>query len=161
MFRIGKEEGVKGLWRGTGAALLREASYSSIRMGLYEPLKHVSSGESLRYCFGPIGGEKAEACLLRNYSPNFDQWAQAWTDDPAHSPLWIKVAAGALSGTIGSAIANPTDVVMIRMQAPVVGTTMPGILLFTLGALQCYVFLVLSLLIHNLYADKFCRCGML
>lgn len=90
MFRIGKEEGVKGLWRGTGAALLREASYSSIRMGLYEPLKH------------------------------------AWTDDPAHSPLWIKVAAGALSGTIGSAIANPTDVVMIRMQAPVVGTTMPG-----------------------------------
>lgn len=41
MFRIGKEEGVKGLWRGTGAALLREASYSSIRMGLYEPLKHV------------------------------------------------------------------------------------------------------------------------
>ena len=42
MFRIGKEEGVRGLWRGTGAALLREASYSSIRMGLYEPLKHVS-----------------------------------------------------------------------------------------------------------------------
>ena len=44
---------------------------------------------------------------------------QAWTDDPAHSPLWIKVAAGSLAGTIGSAIANPTDVVMIRMQAPV------------------------------------------
>ncbi|KAG0563166.1 hypothetical protein M758_8G008600 [Ceratodon purpureus] len=83
LVRIGKEEGVKGLWRGTGAALLREASYSSIRMGLYEPLKH------------------------------------AWTDDPAHSPLWIKVAAGSLAGTIGSAIANPTDVVMIRMQAPV------------------------------------------
>jgi len=54
---------------------------------------------------------------------------QAWTDnDPAaHSPLWVKVLAGASAGTIGSAIANPTDVVMIRMQAPVVGTTISGI----------------------------------
>lgn len=41
LVRIGHEEGVKGLWRGAGAALLREASYSSIRMGLYEPLKLV------------------------------------------------------------------------------------------------------------------------
>lgn len=94
LVRIGHEEGVKGLWRGAGAALLREASYSSIRMGLYEPLK------------------------------------LAWTDDAAHSPLWIKVAAGSLAGTIGSAIANPTDVVMIRMQAPVqapgVGTHIAG-----------------------------------
>uniref|UniRef100_A0A7I4C4L1 Uncharacterized protein n=1 Tax=Physcomitrium patens TaxID=3218 RepID=A0A7I4C4L1_PHYPA len=91
MIRIGREEGVKGLWRGTGAALLREASYSSIRMGLYEPLKHTIAGH-----------------------------------DSAHSPLWIKVAAGSLAGTIGSAIANPTDVVMIRMQAPVAGTSVPG-----------------------------------
>jgi hypothetical protein len=57
-------------------------------------------------------------------------WVQAWTDDPAHSPFWVKIAAGSLAGTIGSAIANPTDVVMIRMQAPVqapvVGTAIPG-----------------------------------
>lgn len=52
---------------------------------------------------------------------------QAWGgDDPAHNPLWIKVAAGSMSGVIGSAIANPTDVVMIRMQAPLVGTTIAG-----------------------------------
>ena len=36
------------------------------------------------------------------------------------------MAAGSMSGVIGSAIANPTDVVMIRMQAPLVGTTIAG-----------------------------------
>ena len=39
--KIWSEEGLKGLWRGTTAALLREASYSSIRMGAYEPFKQV------------------------------------------------------------------------------------------------------------------------
>ena len=36
--------------------------------------------------------------------------------DPAHTPLWKKIAAGATSGMIGSAIANPCDLVKIRMQ---------------------------------------------
>eukprot|EP00250_Pteridium_aquilinum_P011868 c20359_g1_i2 orf=295-1110(+) len=82
LLRISRDEGLTGLWRGTGAALMREASYSSIRMGLYEPFKLM------------LGG-----------------------DDPAHTPLWIKVTAGASAGVIGSAIANPTDVIMVRMQA--------------------------------------------
>ena len=68
---------------------------------------------------------------------------QAWTDDPAHSPLWIKVAAGSLAGTIGSAIANPTDVVMIRMQAPVqapvVGTAIAGNYLAALKLLFLFI----------------------
>lgn len=28
--------------------------------------------------------------------------------DPAHTPLWKKIVAGATSGAFGSAIANPT-----------------------------------------------------
>ena len=36
--------------------------------------------------------------------------------DPAHTPLWKKIAAGGTSGMIGSSIANPTDLVKIRMQ---------------------------------------------
>ena len=80
---------------------------------------------------------------MENIAPNFKLvlillvWVQAWTDDPAHSPLWVKVAAGSLSGTIGSAIANPTDVVMIRMQAPVqapvVGNAITGTYLMALS----------------------------
>jgi len=33
------------------------------------------------------------------------------------SPLWTKLAAGALTGSIASALANPTDVVKVRLQA--------------------------------------------
>eukprot|EP01018_Ginkgo_biloba_P035073 Gb_34130 [translate_table: standard] len=82
LFRIAREEGLGGLWRGTGAALLREASYSSIRMGAYEPFKRA------------LGG-----------------------DEPEHTPLWIKVSAGSAAGIVGSAVANPTDIVIVRMQA--------------------------------------------
>jgi hypothetical protein len=34
-----KEEGVLALWKGVNAAWLREASYTSLRLGLYEPMK--------------------------------------------------------------------------------------------------------------------------
>jgi hypothetical protein len=33
------EEGVLALWKGVNAAWLREASYTSLRLGLYEPMK--------------------------------------------------------------------------------------------------------------------------
>ncbi|GAQ87019.1 mitochondrial substrate carrier protein [Klebsormidium nitens] len=91
--RIAQEEGVLALWKGTSAALLREASYSSIRMGAYEPLKEL------------LGAH-----------------------DPAHTPLWKKLVASATAGMIGSAIANPTDVVMIRMQARRVELTQSQVL---------------------------------
>jgi solute carrier family 25 protein 14/30 len=34
-----QREGISSLWKGLSASLLREGSYSTIRMGLYEPLK--------------------------------------------------------------------------------------------------------------------------
>jgi Mitochondrial carrier protein len=37
--KISKEEGVLSLWKGVNAAWLREASYTSLRLGLYEPCK--------------------------------------------------------------------------------------------------------------------------
>jgi hypothetical protein len=36
---IFKEEGVSAFWKGIGAAWLREASYTSLRLGLYAPIK--------------------------------------------------------------------------------------------------------------------------
>ena len=38
---IWRSEGIRGLYRGFSAAALREATYSSLRFGLYEPLKVV------------------------------------------------------------------------------------------------------------------------
>lgn len=38
---IAAEEGIASFWKGIGAAWMREASYTSIRLGLYEPIKHL------------------------------------------------------------------------------------------------------------------------
>jgi len=37
--KVTGEEGVLALWKGVNAAWLREASYTSLRLGLYEPVK--------------------------------------------------------------------------------------------------------------------------
>ncbi|OWF34706.1 mitochondrial substrate carrier family protein ucpB-like [Mizuhopecten yessoensis] len=79
--RIVRDEGPRGLYKGLVPSLMREGSYSTIRMGAYEPVKVL---------FGAT--------------------------DPAHTPLWKKICAGALTGAIGSSIATPTDLVKVRMQ---------------------------------------------
>jgi hypothetical protein len=37
--KIAREEGLRGLYRGYSAAMVREMTYSSIRFGMYEPIK--------------------------------------------------------------------------------------------------------------------------
>ena len=78
---VARTEGVAGLYRGLQASLIREMSYSGIRMGLYEPSKNL------------LGAT-----------------------DPAHTSLSLKVVAGALTGCTGSLLANPFDLVKVRMQ---------------------------------------------
>ena len=46
--------------------------------------------------------------------------------DRSKTPLYKKIMSGALSGSIGSAIANPTDLVKIRLQAE--GKLEPGMI---------------------------------
>jgi len=80
--RIFSEEGFRGLYKGLVPSMMREGSYSTIRLGAYEPIKF-----------------------------------QLGATDIARTPLWKKIVAGATSGTIGSAIATPTDLVKVRFQA--------------------------------------------
>lgn len=82
VLQIIKDEGIHGLYKGLFASLLREGSYSTIRMGGYDVMKEL------------LGAH-----------------------DPKHTPLWKKIVAGATSGAVGAAIANPTDLVKVRMQA--------------------------------------------
>lgn len=77
-----RDEGFLSFYRGLGASLCREMSYSGIRMGLYEPTKEA------------LGAT-----------------------DPAHTPLALKVLAGAITGATGSVLANPFDLVKVRMQS--------------------------------------------
>jgi len=83
-FAIFQEEGLRGLYRGITASLLREASYSSIRIAGYDLVKELFGHDPM---------------------------------NPGNTPFWKKAAAGLLSGAAGAALANPTDLVKVRMQA--------------------------------------------
>ena len=76
------EEGLWGIWMpGLAASLIRESTYSSIRIGLYPFVKKLYAGNKE----GDIG-------FIR------------------------KFASGLTTGALGSALANPTDLVKIRLQ---------------------------------------------
>jgi len=77
-----RDEGLSAFFKGLAASLLREATYSTIRMGGYEVCKTY---------LGAL--------------------------DPSSAPLWKKITSGAIAGAFGAAIANPTDLVKVRMQA--------------------------------------------
>lgn len=56
-----KEEGVFAFWKGIKAAWLREASYTSLRLGLYSPIKHAmgiknNSSFFLKFLAGSLAG---------------------------------------------------------------------------------------------------------
>lgn len=58
---ISKEEGISAFWKGIGAAWLREASYTSLRLGLYGPIKHAmgltkDSNFFLKFSAGSLAG---------------------------------------------------------------------------------------------------------
>ncbi|KAK2172330.1 hypothetical protein NP493_972g00038 [Ridgeia piscesae] len=79
--RISQEEGVRALYSGLNPALLRQATYGTIKIGLYHSLKRV---------------------LFK---------------DAKDEVLLINVCCGVAAGVISSCIANPTDVLKVRMQS--------------------------------------------
>lgn len=88
--QVVRTEGVAGLYKGIAPAVLRQSVYSSIRMGVYEPIRELVSGGS---------------------------------DQPS---FWQRLLAGGSAGGIGIAVANPTELVKIRMQADSAGTRYRG-----------------------------------
>ncbi|CAD1472006.1 unnamed protein product, partial [Heterotrigona itama] len=81
LLQISRQEGFKALYSGISSAILRQATYGTIKFGTYYSLKKAA----------------------------MDKWE---TDDL----VVINVVCAALAGAISSAIANPTDVVKVRMQ---------------------------------------------
>ena len=58
---IAKEEGIQAFWKGISAAWLREASYTSLRLGLYTPIKQVmgvnnQSNFLMKFTAGSLAG---------------------------------------------------------------------------------------------------------
>lgn len=92
--KIALEEGPTGLWKGVTPALLRQVSYTSICMVLYEPLRDL---------FGANGNNRKEI------------------------PFINKFLAGGCAGAIGISLANPVDVIKVRMQADRSGQLYRGV----------------------------------
>lgn len=78
---ICKEEGISALYSGLKPALLRQATYGTIKIGIYHSLKRLM------------------------------------VHDPMDEKLITNVFCGIIAGVISSCIANPTDVLKVRMQA--------------------------------------------
>lgn len=58
---IFREEGMRAFWKGIDAAWLREASYTSLRLGLYDPIKNVmgvnnKSNFFMKFAAGSLAG---------------------------------------------------------------------------------------------------------
>ncbi|KAJ3150547.1 hypothetical protein HDU89_002953 [Geranomyces variabilis] len=89
LINLVRTEGLRSVYKGLSASLLREGTYSGIRMGGYDACKATIlaiSGD----------GEKR-----RN-----------------GGGLAVKLGGGMASGMIGAAIANPADLLKVRMQTP-------------------------------------------
>lgn len=85
---IATREGLPGLYAGLAPSLLRESTYSALRLGLYGPFRDVLSQ-------GVSG---------------------AGRDAAAPPPLWVRLLAGVASGVVGCAVASPTDLIKVRAQ---------------------------------------------
>ncbi|GAA5854756.1 hypothetical protein JCM8547_004060 [Rhodosporidiobolus lusitaniae] len=80
-----RAEGLGSIYKGLSGSLLREGSYSGIRMGGYDLVK---------------------SSLVKSFP----------LADP--NGFGTKLAAGMASGMVGAAIANPADLLKVRLQAP-------------------------------------------
>eukprot|EP01103_Thecamoeba_quadrilineata_P003055 TRINITY_DN12887_c0_g1_i1.p1 TRINITY_DN12887_c0_g1~~TRINITY_DN12887_c0_g1_i1.p1 ORF type:complete len:318 (+),score=60.48 TRINITY_DN12887_c0_g1_i1:31-984(+) len=96
LLRIVRDESLLGLYKGLVPSLLREGTYSTLRMGGYEIVRDFLARHSSRGAGTNTGT----------------------------TPLWQKILAGMISGALGAAIANPTDLVKVRLQAE--GRLSPG-----------------------------------
>lgn len=101
LFSIMKTEGVRGWARGLEPSMIREMTYSSTRMGAYEPIKDI---------FLKLNGN-GNGNAMRNQTNKGDISAS------------VKFGSALISGGLGAAVTNPFDLVKTRFQAAFPGQT--------------------------------------
>lgn len=95
---ISREEGVKSLYSGIWPAVLRQSTYGTIKFGTYYTLK--------------------------KYAEEHDLLVDKAT---GQEKVWGNILCAVIAGAISSAIANPTDVLKVRMQVAGKGASQLGI----------------------------------
>jgi dicarboxylate transporter 10 len=86
-----RNDGVRGLYSGISASLLRQITYSTVRFGIYEEFKAR---------FVPQPASPGSTSTATNQSP----------------PLLTLIAASSVSGFVGGIVGNVADVLNVRMQ---------------------------------------------
>lgn len=86
-----RHDGVRGLYSGISASLLRQITYSTVRFGIYEEFKAR---------FVPKPAQPGSSSTRTNQAP----------------PLLSLIAASSVSGFVGGIVGNVADVLNVRMQ---------------------------------------------
>ncbi|KAB5586040.1 mitochondrial carrier domain-containing protein [Coniochaeta sp. 2T2.1] len=86
-----RNDGIRGLYNGISASLLRQITYSTVRFGIYEEFKAR---------FVPKPQSPSSSTKQQSQSP----------------PLLTLIAASSISGFVGGIVGNVADVLNVRMQ---------------------------------------------
>lgn len=101
LVKISRQEGFKALYSGIWPAVLRQATYGTIKFGTYYSMKRIAL-------------------------------ANGWlVDGDGNENLAGNIVCAVVAGAFSSAIANPTDVLKVRMQVQ-------GIRVHSVGLLRCF-----------------------
>lgn len=135
-------QGVGSLYKGLSAGLLRQATYTTARLGIYnnifEKAKQWNDNKvgspglgAAGWTAGPLLGSvcrHAAACKARTPEQGLAR-ALAHAPPPLPPslpsqplPLWQKAVCGLTAGGLGALVGSPADLSLIRMQAD---TTLP------------------------------------
>lgn len=96
-----KEEGLAGWAKGLTASMLREVTYSSVRIGAYEPIRSLISS----YIAGPNAEHHHHHTRHLNQQHNHNHGRSS-------SPA-VKYFSALLSGGGGAALASPLDLIKV------------------------------------------------
>ena len=128
---IAREEGISGLWKGVIAGLHRQCIYGGLRIGLYEPVS-----ESHIYFFFSSFVYSLMLCYISGQVKTF----LVGSDFIGDIPLYQKILAALLTGAIAIIVANPTDLVKVRLQSE--GKLPAGVPRRYAGAVDAYYTIV-------------------
>ncbi|KPP63692.1 kidney mitochondrial carrier protein 1-like [Scleropages formosus] len=122
--RICREEGLRALYSGWAAACLVSACPLPVQRVRVHPSTRGTSRPPPSCCsHSPWAAAEIAPAVLRQASygtikiGTYQSFKRLLVENPEDETLLTNVLCGVLSGVISSSIANPTDVLKIRMQA--------------------------------------------
>eukprot|EP00392_Amoebophrya_sp_AT5.2_P011826 g11916.t1 len=105
--KIVERESVAGLWKGYTPAILRQVSYSSLMMVLYDPVRDGLAALSTYAC--PATSSSSSSCKTKS--------VEATSSSQSQPSFLFRLAAGGIAGGTSIAVFNPFEVAKTKIQA--------------------------------------------